>query len=325
MSVGTEVSQGAKDALGSAAEFFTHLSELLNDVLLENVAKHYQTVADAVYPIVAAAVLFYIIYAAIGLFYGRENGKSIFDMLFRIVVISAIAFNWSYIYRYIADPLLNGVPELIGKMFGTDSDVLIVDMVGNLFGQVKQSIDSFDSGMDIGAALIVSLMSFANFCAAAVMLLYYFYIVISSKLMVAMLLVLAPIFISFLMFKATRSYFFNWVNYMLTPLMTLIVLNLIVAFIGSLVTTAVEHYYSEGLTVTITAAFVGLIVSGFMILFMKEAGSIASNLVSQGFNISNNVAGKAKQATTENAGKAGSYAAGKVASIKSRFSKNKGE
>lgn len=295
----TQVAPETQNALGPAADFFIHLSDLLNDSLVENVAKHYQTVANALYAPVLGAVTLMFIVLGIRVWFYSANTSDVLKVMARVVFCTALGFSWSYVYQYIANPILNGIPELIGQMFGSNSDNLILGLVANIFNQIKQTVDSLmsDAGMNVGAVIFAGLIAIADFAAVAFMLVDYFFIVISSKLIIAMMLVLTPLFLAFFMFESTRNYFFNWVNFIMQPILTLIILNLIVVFMGSLVTTTLNHYYENGLSVNLTAAFIGFLVPVFIILLMQKASSIASNLVSNGFSISGGIAEDAQSNT----------------------------
>lgn len=290
MSAGTTTTSSAESSIDQAQKFFEELLNRSNDMLLEGVAKSYQNMADATWPIITAIILAWITWRGIQIML-RPNAEQSLNEFFikalKIMTIAIFAFSWSYVYRYVADIAMNGVPEFIAKATGSNSNTLVMSFVDNLVTSIKSSIDSFDSENPVSGVFAVMMITVITFVVAVAVIVSYFYILIKAKLIVAILLVLTPIFLSCLMFDSTRSYFFNWINALVAPLLTLLLLNLIVGLLGNLIYKIFQEFFVGGeLGQSLSGAFMGCIVGFFMFKLIQEAPQIASNLVSSGFGLS---------------------------------------
>ena len=282
----SETGKGAVEAIQSTIDFFGGLAKEIDSILIDSVAKTYQSVAQTILPIALGFVVLWVSYFGLMMIMRPQQAGSISDFmwkLIKIVAIMAIAFSWSNVYEFIANPFLNGSNELVAKAAGANAETLLLENVAKIFENIQNAIDTFSSssGFDIGASLTVALITFANFIAAAGQIASYFYFVIDAKLTIAILLILAPVFLSFLMFESTRNYFTNWISALLHPVLTLLIMAIVMAFMGFVTQKAL----GDTLGVNISSAFLALIISLFTIGFIWKAPRIASNLVSNGFGL----------------------------------------
>lgn len=287
-----------QEFIQSTVDFFKAISEKMDSILLDSVANTYNSVAKATYPIVVGFVVLWVCYFAITLIANPRKSGSIKDFMWKfgkIIFISAIAFAWGNFYELIADPVMNGANDFIGKAAGNDAEQLLLDNVGKIFDFITRTNDKMTTGLDVGAAFVVAIITALNFLAGALQLASYFFIVIESKILIAVLLIVAPIFLSFLMFDSTRSYFQNWISAILQPIITLLLMAIVMSLMGNVINYSLKAVMPDGqYNVNITSAFLALIISIFTIAFIWKAPQIASNLVSNGFGLNSD--GKFKPA-----------------------------
>ena len=284
MSASTE----ASSSIPAIRDFFEKLLNQLNDMLLEGVASKYKSVAEALWPVVVSLMLAWLVVQCLRIILrpnAEQSLSSLYGKVLKMMMISTIAFSWSYAYRYVADPIMNGVPELIADMTGSSSDTIVLSFVDNLIQSVKTSIDTF-SEESISGAIGAIFVAIIMFVVAIAVMVTYFFILIEAKLLIALLLILTPVFLTCLMFETTRTYFFNWINAMFMPLMTLLLLNLIVSLMGDLVYRIFKEFFvGQELETSLSGAVMGITVGAFMWILIKKAPQYASNLVSNGFGL----------------------------------------
>ena len=204
----------------------------------------------------------------------------------KAIAICALAFTWGNVYEFIVNPVLNGSQEFIAKAAGADAEKLLLENVARIFQHVSDTVSGFSTGMDVDAALIVALIAMLNFLFAAALIASYFFFVIEAKIILAILLIVAPIFLSFLMFESTRNFFTNWVSAIMHPVLTLLLMALVMSFMGYVTKQALNQVMGgDVIGVNISSAFLAVIISLFTVAFIWKAPRLASNLVSNGFGL----------------------------------------
>ena len=270
---GQDLGNGASESIQTTVKFFKSLAEKIDSILIDSLSQTYQSVAKATYPIVMGVIVLWVMYYGITLITNPSRVERVQEFLWKfgkIFVIAVIAFTWGYIYQFIVDPVMNGSNEFIAKAAGADAEQLLLDNVGRIFSLVTNTTNEMSTAtLDVSAGLIVALISFANFIMAALQIVAYFFIVIESKILIAILLILAPIFLSFLMFDSTKNYFQNWVSAILHPIITLLIMAIVMSFMGYVTQYALTSVLRDGTyEVSISNAFLALIVSLFTIMFI---------------------------------------------------------
>ena len=280
---------GMIEAIKSTVDFFGGLAKEIDSILIESVAKTYESVAQTILPITLSFVVLWVSYFGLMMIIKPQQSGSISDFmwkLIKVVAIMSIAFTWSNVYDFIANPFMNGSNELVAKATGADAEKLLLENVAAIFENITKNIENFNTGLDVGAALLVALVSVLNFLAAAAQIASYFFYVIEAKITIAILLILAPVFLSFLMFESTRNYFTNWISALLHPVLTLLIMAVIMSLMGHVTQKALALVLKDGVyEVNISSAFLALIISLFTVGFIWKASQIASNLVSNGFGL----------------------------------------
>lgn len=278
-----EIADDIKQTFEVLKAKFQDLETSIDASLLQTIEDYYHKVSGVMLPIAIALISAWIIYKAIKIMFAPSSSgalNSFVKQSLKMIVIVIFAFAWEYVFKYIANPIINGVPELVGKMTGDSANSLVLQFISNMINNVNTNF-SYTEGMEaMFAPILVGLVCFV---VSLLVIVTYFFTVFWAKIMLALLLVITPIFFTFLMFGATRNWFMNWVNAMAHNILTLLMLNLIVGFISKLMLHLFEN--AKGETNTMIMSFV---VCGFglmMYFFVKKASDIASQLVSSGFGL----------------------------------------
>lgn len=283
-----DLGKGAIGAIKSTVDFFSSLSQQIDSILIDSVANTYKSVAKATYPITMGFLVLWV--CVFGIMLMLKPGQvSIRNFMWRFgkaIAICALAFSWGNVYEYIVNPVLNGSQEFIANAAGADAEKLLLENVARIFQHVSDTVSGFSTGMDVGAALIVALIAMLNFLFAAAQIASYFFFVIEAKIILAILLIVAPIFLSFLMFESTRNFFTNWVSAIMHPILTLLLMALVMSFMGYVTKQALNQVMGgDVIGVNISSAFLAVIISLFTVAFIWKAPRLASNLVSNGFGL----------------------------------------
>ena len=276
------------DSMPAIRSFFEDFVNEVNAMLSSSVAEQYQNVASAIQPLFVTAFVAWIMWQAYQIRFGR--GIQIADIvskMVKFVVIYTVIYTWSDVYQLVIDPFLTGIPELIAKMTGSTGDNVVLSFADSLFRNVKSSVTFFGEDGGGGSFLAAALLSVLMIIVGGMVLICYFLFVIEAKFLIALLLIVAPIFIAFMMFESTKGYFRDWISAMIMPLMTILLMNLIVGLLGGLIWKVFQKYMINGeLEVSISAAVLACIVGYFMFIMIKKSSAYATNLISSGFGIS---------------------------------------
>ncbi len=101
---------------GQLSNFFSQLTEKFDEAILNNVAKFYGQVMENALPILGAMLFCWLVYWAIQTMYGQIDSKKFARDLGKYIIIIVLISSWDDVYRLIGDPVINGIPELVGAM-----------------------------------------------------------------------------------------------------------------------------------------------------------------------------------------------------------------
>ncbi|MDO5073151.1 MAG: type IV secretion system protein [Neisseria animaloris] len=271
---------------GMLEQFFTDLEEKINKIFVNEVQKYYEQIADQVIPIMAAALFVWIVYQAYQFFFAKADIGKISKTLAKFVFILITVSEWGTVYKYLADPVINGIPELVGSMIDGDSSKVIYSFVRKLFDHVVAGWQQLST--DLGALAMAFPVAFVYLCVfilAVLIVVCYFLIFLQVKLMLVLLMIAAPVFLGFAVFESTQKFFHNWVALIVTQFFTLLFLSVSVLLMVTLLSNVYSGIFPEG--VASLGAAAGTLGGEFIALIvMWQAPKIASNLSSNGFSIS---------------------------------------
>ncbi len=262
----------AKSEPGAISEFVSLVSSLMckasrnayNTIVKENDYIHY----------IRVLLVLYIIFTAISFLIGLLQITN-YEFVIRILKIGLLTqliasqTSWSFFSEYLFGFFQNGVNELTAIVFGAGGVVVDPDIVatannGNAAAQGNSCIPNV-AGMKVFDDFINRVSSYESvrkifslltwkaygFIFVLAILLVIFVILISiikailvfmvSYLAISILIVLAPIFIPFILFDITRSFFENWLKQMVSYFIQPLVILLFTFFVITLFNNEMEH------------------------------------------------------------------------------------
>jgi hypothetical protein len=137
---------------GQLSNFFSQLTEKFDEAILNNVAKFYGQVMENALPILGAMLFCWLVYWAIQTMYGQIDSKKFARDLGKYIIIIVLISSWDDVYRLIGDPVINGIPELVGAMAGQEQKTLIASFTTMVFDAIYQGFSQIGAG---GASEIV--------------------------------------------------------------------------------------------------------------------------------------------------------------------------
>ena len=293
------------DGLGYVADFLKTVMSKLDEKLMNGISTYFESVVQSTRPIFAAAVVLYICWVAYEIMFRQKNISDLMPAFIKIIAIGVFAFSWAHVYQYVADPIMNGVPQLINNIVGQDASEMTLSFADKLIDQVKRMLDAAqEADGSILFSMTVALITTVCIVLTVLLICYYFFLIIVAKVQIAVYLILAPIFIGFAMFDKTKGFFSNWVNGLFSPVMTLLVLNLIISFMGGIILSSLSD---AALEINLTGAILGMVLVIVMILLCHRAHDIAQSLVAGGYSAVFGTA--AREGASSFSGRVGSYSA----------------
>jgi type IV secretory pathway VirB6-like protein len=231
-------------------------------------------------------LILYVAFSAIGFLVGTVEitQRELMMRLFKIALviqISTTQSSWSFFNNYFFSFFTNGIGEIVGMVFpGTDPYVQTT-------GQCSQNISGFaqlDSIINmmlssstfkkVVALMFTSVTGFLFFFVFYTAAIIAIYAAIKATIVylvcytiISVLIILAPIFIPFILFKATKSFFDGWLKYLMSFFIQPIVILIFAFFLCDLVIN--QMYYILGIRVCWT--FITNVMSGWNIYEWRPA------------------------------------------------------
>lgn len=290
----------------------------IDNTVLTNLAGGTANLANIVAPAFQAVFLVYVVFVAWS--YWQNNASiesSAIDLVKRVVVwglILGFSMNISG-YNSTIVPLVLGLGDGLSQAFtgggATNAvalDTLATQIVDIVNANASAAWEVEGIGEKIGAvigstfdnALILITSSLFFVIAAA-------YIVL-VKIFLAILVVLGPIFIAFLLFPATRQYGMNWINQVLNYSLLTLLVNIAGGFFIAYVNTVLGGITGAGGAagalifndVVAMSAIIQIVLATLMFVIIlwklpELASSLAGGMAANGFGQLMNTARMAKQ------------------------------
>jgi type IV secretion system protein VirB6 len=201
-------------------------SKLASDPLLQNIARGMLTLYISIY--------------ALGYLAGSTQ-ITVTDLVTRVLKIGVVLAlfsktSWNFFNDNVFVIFIQGTDYLFTNVVGATSQV------GNIFGFIDPILDKYTNGTVWGLLFIQLLMIHNGLCFFAIMTIYSIIVFFRAVIEViisyclafvglAVMVSLAPFFITFLLFEQTKSMFTNWIStmfsYMIQPTVLLVFFLLI--------------------------------------------------------------------------------------------------
>jgi type IV secretion system protein VirB6 len=258
--------------------FFATFWAWLNSQLAAYIGTNTALVAQALEPvIVTLATIYVMVYGYLQLI-GRidEPFASGLRRLITLVVVLGCAVRlWLY-NSVLVDTFYRAPAELAGTIVGAQDPVATIDTIWDHGGTVASylwnngGVFNGDFGYYVAGAVVWTLMG--------LLCVYTMFLIALSGIALAVLLALGPLFITFLLFDATRRFFEAWIaqlaNYALITILTVLVAALLLQVVESY---AVQTA-ARGAAIATVDALNMVLVAVLVFLLLRQIMPIASGL-----------------------------------------------
>lgn len=262
---------------------FTFLTEIfteIDSVLLTTLGSKTASIINIISPVIMSAFLLYVLLVTMSY---MKNGTDIAEMGGDLIqrflswaVIIGLSMNIGN-FTSIVVPITNGVPQEIMQAISGSTDSTITGSLDNLIGmyievlsKMFNDIELMDIGGYLAGIFVGGIMVIGGFIFVIIACGY----ILLAKVTTAILLVIAPIFLSLALFPATRQYASLWVGQAVNAGLILIIISVVCAVEVGILDRAVSGVTDLDIT---TASKVAL-ASGIFTVFLMRVPDIASAL-----------------------------------------------
>lgn len=276
--------------------FFDTFWIWLNGQLAAYIGANTAAIAAAIEPVAVILGTLYVMIWGYLQMQGRIQ-EPVLEGARRILVL-AIVFGvalrlWLY-NAVLVDTFYNAPAQLAAAIVGAPAPVAILDQIWQDGGAAagllwsKGAVWNSDIGFYIAGAFVWVLVG--------MLCVYALFLISLSKIALAVLLALGPVFIVLLLFESTKRFFEAWLaqlaNYALITILTVLVAALMLQIVHSYA----QQTAALGAAILTVDALNLLLVTGLVLLVMRQvmpiAASLASGVSLSGFNIvSRSIAG----------------------------------
>ena len=262
---------------------FTFLTEIfteIDSVLLTTLGSKTASIMNIISPVMMSAFILYVLLVTMSYMINgtdlTEVGGDLIKRFLAWSVIIGLSMNIGN-FTSIVVPITNGVPQEIMQAISGSSNSTITSSLDNLVGMYLDVIATMFNNiefMDIGGYLagifVGGIMVIGGFIFVIIACGY----ILLAKVTTAILLVIAPIFLSLALFPATRQYASLWVSQAVNAGLTIIIISVVCAVEVGILERAVSGVTDLDIT---TASKVAL-ASGIFTVFLMRVPDIASSL-----------------------------------------------
>lgn len=262
---------------------FTFLTEIfteIDSVLLVTLGSKTASIINIISPVMMSAFILYVLLVTMSYMINgtdlTEVGGDLIKRFLSWAVIIGLSMNMGN-FTSVVVPITNGVPQEIMQAISGSTDSTITGSLDNLIGMYLEVIAKMFNDiefMDIGGYLagifVGGIMVIGGFIFVIIACGY----ILLAKVTTAILLVIAPIFLSLALFPATRQYASLWVAQAVNAGLILIIISVVCAVEVGILERAVSGVTDLDIT---TASKVAL-ASGIFTVFLMRVPDIASSL-----------------------------------------------
>ena len=252
----------------------------------DQIKNYYVKITEPIIPVFAGFIIIWISFQSIKMMLGMAvEIQGVIATFVLMLLIWSIVFTWDSFFPYVAEVFLDDVPNLIGEMTGTDAVSTFQSFMTVILGAIALAFENVDTGITNAVSGFFFVLIYAGMLGLACIVCGLFFLIwIISKIIIAIILVVAPIFLGCAMFPATRRYATNWLQAILTPLVVLLLLIVSCDLVLTSVVAGIQNLNENGST--FTGAFIMVIVLIVVIGLFWLVPKIAISLVGSGFEAS---------------------------------------
>lgn len=252
----------------------------------DQIKNYYVKITEPIIPVFAGFIIIWISFQSIKMMLGMAvEIQGVIATFVLMLLIWSIVFTWDSFFPYVAEVFLDDVPNLICEMTGTDAVSTFQSFMTVILGAIALAFENVDTGITNAVSGFFFVLIYAGMLGLACIVCGLFFLIwIISKIIIAIILVVAPIFLGCAMFPATRRYATNWLQAILTPLVVLLLLIVSCDLILSTIVPIVDELNQNGSS--FIGAFVMIITLIIVLGVFWLVPKIAISLVGSGFDAS---------------------------------------
>lgn len=278
-----------------AIEVFTQVFQNIDTTVTTTIAGGTANLLAIVAPAFQAVFMVYVMFVVWSYWSGNTSVEATaIDLVKRIVVwglVLGFSMNLGRYNSFIL-PIVLGLGDGLSQAFNgsAQSDASTLDALAtqvlDLVNENGEEASELTMPFGLGAYINITLKSLIIMvCFALFLVLAAAYITL-AKVFLAILAVVGPIFIGFLLFPATRQFGMNWLNQVLNYSLLLLLLNIVAGIFISYL----DSSLSGGLTDTVSNASLLHIVLATLMMFIilmklpEIASGLAGGVAANGFS-----------------------------------------
>lgn len=272
-----------------AVTIFSDIFQKMDDAVVNTLGSKTAEIINIISPVMMSAFILYVVLITMSYMKnGTDPAEIGLDLIQRIIswaIVIGLSMNIGN-YTSIVVPMVKGIPEELTQVITgttgttvTNSLDALVTLYINRIAELFEGLSFTDIGGYIGAGIISLILiifgiPFLVIAGGFILL---------AKVMVAILLVIAPIFIGLALFPATRQFVTLWVaqvvNYGLLLLIISVIATIQIDFLTNVIDTSVDLDMGAGFLIGTTSGI-------FLIVLLKApemASALSGGMVINGF------------------------------------------
>ena len=267
---------------------FENLLNKVDAVLYTAFSTSYATMSNAVAPVLVGAITMLVALYGLSIAFGRDfQFQDFLTLIVRIVVVYLLVTGFSFFNTVIFDPLTQAPGQLAVILASHSGATNVNELIDGFLKTGWIAIDVIEQNagtFDAGAFALSLIMFTATLLVGAVS----FVVFALAKVVLALSLMLAPVFCSFLAFQATRGWFESWLRMLFQAGLVLMLAAGTMAIIMALATDGLAQLNAASGTgsIGIDDCVTYLTLAFVTIILMPQLNNIAASLAAGGASLS---------------------------------------
>lgn len=254
-------------------------SEILTSVdqiTLGYTAKAYQAVVSSHLTELRLMLVVYVAMFGIGVLQGTLSMtlKEASRHILKALIIFQLATNWGTFTTLFYNVFTNGPEKLTSALIGSQDPTQKLEEVFSTGVEAARQINNKAGTWDVAQMLLALLILIATVLMTGVAL----FLIVLSKLGLAVLLSLAPLFISLALWKGTQGIFQGWINYLINCAMIPVVTFAFLGLILALMEAPMASIKQSGENLTMVSIIPYLLTGSVAILLYSQVLRISASL-----------------------------------------------
>ena len=281
--------------------FFETFLTWLNTQLLQAMAQNLARVATAIEPAAITLATIYVMVWGYLHLSGRIE-EPLLDGAKRIAMLAVVLGISLHLWVYndvLVDTFFNAPTQLSASVLNAPRPLAAIDKLWTDAQAVANSL-SAEASLFSGHPTY-SLVALGVYIVVGITCIYAVFLMALSLVATSLLLALGPIFITLLLFDATRRFFESWVAQLATYALVSVLISLVAGLLLHVVQAYAADAAAQGQGVTITEAVRLCTAAGLILLVMRQilpiAAGLGSGVALTSFNLLSRSIGNAQRSS----------------------------